>query len=141
MGFIAGFFRSLWTLARIVWPFAGSGQMFRGAGTLWTFLLFLLCIVFAIAWMFGISPSELSAWFDAHGATLNWIGGWLWRLFWGAVLGLCGLVLFSVGLEFFGARAADAKDTPRDVKGGCCGLMFVAVAGYIAWIAITMPLD
>jgi hypothetical protein len=51
------------------------------------------------------------------------------------------LVLFSVGLEFFGARAADAKDTQRDVKGGCCGLMFVVVVGYIAWIAITMPLD
>ena len=141
MGFITGFFRGLWRLARIAWPFAGSGQWFSGAATLWTFLFFLFFIVFAVAWLFGFSPSEVSAWLDAHAALWNWIGGWLWRIFWGAALLLCGLIVFAVGVEFFGARAADAQDVPRDVKGGCCGLIFVVLVGYVAWIGMTMPLD
>ncbi len=141
MGFIGKFFRGLWRLAAWVWPFSGSGQMFGGAGTLWTFLFLLFCMFFAVAWLFGFSPSEVTTWLDAHGALWSAIGGWLWRIFWGAVLALCGLVLFAIGMEFFGARAEDPKDTPRDIRGGCCGLIFVVVAGYVAWIAITMPID
>ena len=118
-----------------------SFSVFSGAATVWTFLFLLFFIAFAVAWMFGFSPPEVSAWLDAHAALWNAIGGWLWRGFWAAALLLCALIVFAVGLEFFGARAEDAKDTPRDLKGGCCGLIFVAVLGYFAWIAITMPLD
>lgn len=141
MGIIGKFFRGLWRLAKIVWPFAGSGQMFGGAGTLWTFLFFLCCIVFAVAWLFGFSPSEVTAWLDAHADLWNVIGGWLWRGFWAVVLLFCGLILFSIGLEWFGQKAKGFEDSPRDVKGGCCALIAIVVVGYIAWIAITMPLE
>lgn len=136
-----GFFRTLWRLARIAWPFSGSGQWFSGAATLWTFLFFLFVIGFGVAWMFGFSPPEVSAWLDAHADLWRSIGGWLWRAFWIVVLLFCAAILFAIGLEWFGAKAKGFADSPRDVKGGCCALAAVAVTVYFAWIAITMPLD
>lgn len=135
------FLRSLWALARLVWPFAGSGQWFSGAGTLWTFLFFLFFIGFAVAWLFGFSPAEVSAWLDAHAELWSWIGGWLWRGFWIVALLFCAAILFAIGLEWFGKKAEGFEDAPRDVKGGCCALTAIVVVAYFAWIAITMPLD
>lgn len=136
-----GFFRFLWGLSRATWMFAGINPVFRRAGALWMFLFFLFCILFAVAWLFGYPPDQVSAWLGAHEGLWRLIGDWLWRIFWGIALLVCGVILFGVAMEFFGARAEQFKDEPRDIKGGCCGLIFVVVVGYLAWIAITMPLD
>ncbi len=136
-----GFFRFLWGLSRSTWMFAGMNPVFRNAGALWMLVFFLFCIVFAVAWLFGYPPDQVGAWLGAHEGLWRWLGGWLWRIFWGGVLLLCAAILFAVGLEWFGKKAEEFKDTPRDIKGGCCGLTFVAVASYIAWVAVTMPLD
>lgn len=124
----------------MLWPFAGSGQAFRGAGTTWTFLFLLFFVGFAIAWMLDVSPSEATAWLDAHSAIWEWIGGWLWRLFWGIVVLVCAILIFGIGVEWFGKKAPGLEHEPRNVKGGCCMLVAIVVTVYIAWIAITLPL-
>jgi hypothetical protein len=141
MRFITGFFRTLWRIAGLIWPFVGSGFRLSGAGTLWTFVFLLFFLGFAVAWLFGFSPPEVSAWLDSHADLWRWIGDWLWRGFWGVVLLFCAAILFAIGLEWFGQKAKGFENAPRDVKGGCCSLIGVTVAGYVAWIAITMPLS
>jgi hypothetical protein len=136
-----GFFRALWALARMTWPFVGGGQYFRNAGTLWAFLFFLFCFVFGIAWLFGYPPTTVGGWIDAHGGLWDQIGGWLWRLFWGVVLLICAISIFGIGADLFGKPATDAKDVPRDYRRSGClflGIVFVVV---IACVAIRLPIE
>jgi len=130
------FFRRLFRTGRI-----GSGRWLWGAARLWVWLFFGFFILFAVAWLFGYEPARVNDWLDAHGGLWRWIGGWLWRGFWGVVLLFCAAILFAVGLEWFGRKAEGFENAPRDLKGGCCALIAIVVVGYVAWIAIMMPID
>ncbi|MDB5679175.1 hypothetical protein [Sphingomonas bacterium] len=133
------FFRWLWGVSGTAWKYSATQNRWASNyGTLWTFVFLLFFIFFAVAWIFGYPPSDVSAWLTANSAIWLWIADWLWRIFWGVVLLVCGLVVFGVMMEFFGKRADDANDIPRDIKGGSCMFVAVVMVGYIAWIAMTM---
>ncbi|WP_425229825.1 hypothetical protein [Sphingomonas sp.] len=134
------FLRWLWRLAALIWPFViDTGLWFAGAGTLYAFLFLLFFLLFAVAWLFGFSPPEITAWLDDHAALFDRIGDWLWRVFMGFVLLICALGLVAVWSQWFGEK--DEPDKPRNVGGGCCGLIAILVFGYAAWVGMTMPMD
>jgi len=136
-----GFFRGLWALARMTWPFVGGGQYFRNAGTLWAFLFFLFCVVFGVAWLVGYSPAEVGGWIDGHGDLWNEIGGWLWRLFWGVVLLVCAISIFGIGTDLFGKPATNAPEVPRNYAYSGCLLTAIILVIAIAYVAIRLPID
>lgn len=134
--------RWLWGLSGTIWKSSATDtRPYRIYGTSWIFLILLFSLVFAVAWIAGYPPWQVTDWLDAHAALWRSIGGWLWRTFWGIVLLVCAILIFGIGLDLFGQRAAGCEDKPRNYGGGCCGLIAVAVTIYIGWIAITMSLD
>lgn len=149
--------RKLSELVRsVLW--VGSGQWLWGGARLYGCLFFGFFVLFAVAWMFGFEPAQVSAWLDAHGGLWRSIGNILWRIFCGFVLLICLYALIGGLYERFSpaGRAQHQKMMDDYIRGpgedasmpelptkpiGCVGFGAAIVIGYVAWVGLTMPLD
>ena len=149
MGLIGKVLGYLWRLSRGGWLGDQVGaRIGSGGARLFTFLWLIFLIVAVVLVLSGFDLEAVDRWLDAHSSWFELVGDVLFRIFYGFVILLCGLTVYTLGEEmlFPTGRKGEAPD-PDDEESNdgkrhavrrSLGILVALAIGYLAWGGMTM---
>ncbi|HWU74018.1 MAG TPA: hypothetical protein VN137_11065 [Sphingomonas sp.] len=149
MGLVGKVLSYLWRLSRGGWLGDQVGaRIGSGGARLFTFIWLIFLIVAIVLVLSGFDLEAVDRWLDAHSSWFELIGDVLFRIFYGFVILLCGLTIYTLGEEivFPAGRKAEPPDPNEDesndgkrhvVRRGL-GILLAMAIGYVAWVGMTM---
>lgn len=148
MGLIGKVLGYLWRLSRGGWLGDQVGaRIGSGAARLFTFLWLIFLVIAIVLVLFGFDLEAVDRWLDTHTNWFELIGDVLFRLFYGFVILLCGLTIYTLAEEMLfptgrKGEAPDPDDEPDDGKRHVVrrslGILAALAIAYVAWVGLTM---
>ncbi len=153
MRFIAGFFGFLWRMSRLGTMGSDIGlRVGSGAAVLYTFLWLVFLVVAIVLVVLGFDLEAVDRWLNAHSGWFELIGDVVWRIFCGLVVLMCGLAIYTLGLEMIDPRQAEDEDEPkprrkkagveeaprRKIVSRSLGILVLLGIGWFAWGGVVL---
>jgi hypothetical protein len=131
MRWIGRFLGALWGFSRRSWVTVHEDLRPRsGASALYLFLFLLFFIVGLVLVLLGVDLDSIDRWFDAHAEWFDAVGSALFRILFGVILAMCGLVIVGGLCQ---RVVPSMKGEDRIGVGMMIGALLV---GYFAWFGV-----